>query len=165
VGTGEFVREAVRKPYVVYNVVLGNQILPEEVPRLQQSGVLAGGTWTRALLAEQYPGLIDDGQLDVKRLTALDHKDRVALGQVLFQYQCNDCHAAALGYSAVGPLVRGRSVRMIQEMVLDFETTHFYMPPWSGTSDEAGLLAEYLAEIAPPWPQGMRPESLDRETD
>ena len=36
-----------RKPYVIYNVVLGNQILPEEVPQLRAKGYLEGGTWTR----------------------------------------------------------------------------------------------------------------------
>src|SRR3972149_5922581 len=29
--TGEFIREAVRKPYIVYNVVMGNQLLVDEV--------------------------------------------------------------------------------------------------------------------------------------
>ena len=34
--TGEFIREAVRKPFVVYNVVLGNQMLPEQVQTLRE---------------------------------------------------------------------------------------------------------------------------------
>ncbi len=46
--TGEFIREAVRKPYVIYNVVLGNQIMPEEVPQLRDQGYLEGGIWTKA---------------------------------------------------------------------------------------------------------------------
>jgi len=163
VATGEFIREAVRKPYVVYNVVLGNQILPEEIPRLRQSGALAGGTWTRALVDDRHPGLIRDGRLDAERLARLAHRDRLALGETLFQYQCNDCHAARDGYAAVAPLVRGRSPRMIQEMILRFEKTHFYMPPWSGTADEAGLLAEYLSAIAPPNPRGMRLDGPKRE--
>ena len=53
--TGEFVREAVRKPYVVYNIVLGNQILPEEVATLRQIGFLEGGVWTKAYVAKHYP--------------------------------------------------------------------------------------------------------------
>jgi len=163
VAMGEFIREAVRKPYVVYNVVLGNQILPEEMSRLARSGVLAGGTWTRAIVTDRYPGLIRDGRVDAERLASLDHKDRVALGEVLFQYQCNDCHAAANGYSAVGPLVRGRSPRAVAAMILDFKNTHFYMPPWAGTPEEADLLAEYLAEIAPPNPEGMVLDGKNRE--
>ncbi|MBN2218055.1 MAG: cytochrome ubiquinol oxidase subunit I [Pirellulales bacterium] len=165
VSIGEFIREAVRKPYVVYNVVLGNQILPEEMPRLAESGVLAGGTWTRAFVTDRYPELIRDDRLDLDRLAALHHADRVALGEVLFQYQCNDCHAAANGYSAVGPLVRGRSPREIQRLILDFRNTHFYMPPWAGTPEEAGLLADYLRAIAPDNPEGMFLGGNAREDD
>jgi hypothetical protein len=40
IGTGEFLREAIRKPYIVYGVVLSNQIFADEVPRLRQSGYL-----------------------------------------------------------------------------------------------------------------------------
>ncbi|HLA84262.1 MAG TPA: cytochrome ubiquinol oxidase subunit I [Thermoguttaceae bacterium] len=163
VTTGEFIREAVRKPYVVYNVVLGNQILPEEIPRLRQSGILAGGTWTRALVVERHPGLIVDGRLDAGRLAALGHDERLALGEVLFQYQCNDCHAARDGYSAVAPLVRGRSPGAIQQMIVGFEKTHFYMPPWCGTEEEALLLGEYLAAIAPPKPKGMRLDGQEED--
>ena len=31
-GTGEFIREAVRKPYIIYNVVLGQSDFAAEVP-------------------------------------------------------------------------------------------------------------------------------------
>ena len=50
--TGEFIREAVRKPYIIYNVVLGNQILPGEVAGLRQNGFLQGGVWTRACVKD-----------------------------------------------------------------------------------------------------------------
>ena len=53
--TGEFIREAVRKPYILYNVVLGNQILPEEIPELRRSGYLEGGTWTKAFVPPATP--------------------------------------------------------------------------------------------------------------
>ena len=43
VGAGEFVREAVRKPYISYNVVLGNQILARDVPQARESGFLERG--------------------------------------------------------------------------------------------------------------------------
>ena len=44
--TGEFIREAVRKPFVVYNVVLGNQVLPAggaEAARRRLSARAASG--------------------------------------------------------------------------------------------------------------------------
>lgn len=52
---GEFIREAVRKPYVIYNVVLGNQIYPEEVAGLRQKGYLEGGLWTKEFVSAVPP--------------------------------------------------------------------------------------------------------------
>jgi len=87
------------------------------------------------------------------------------LGEVLFQYHCNDCHARSLGYSAVGPLVRGRSTEMIRDTIEHLHEDHFVMPPWSGTPQEAQLLAEYLARVkpSPPRPRGMFPRLNDSE--
>ncbi|MBN2475703.1 MAG: cytochrome ubiquinol oxidase subunit I [Pirellulales bacterium] len=160
---GEFVREAVRKPYIIYNVVLGNQVLPgdvfgsEAVPGLQKTGYLEGGIWTREYVKQHYPGALDGDRIDEKRLLALPHSDRIALGEVLFQYHCNDCHAIHQGYSAVGPLIRGRSPAMIRAVIDDLHGAHFFMPPWAGTPEEAELITNYLAEIAPPRPEGMFP--------
>ena len=60
VGVAEFVREAVRKPYVVDRVVYGHQILREDVAKLRQTGYLYNGTWTVLeldKLQESYPEL------------------------------------------------------------------------------------------------------------
>ena len=56
--TGEFIREAVRKPYVIYNVVFGNQIMPEEISKLRSRGYLEGGIWTKAYACKYYPGCV-----------------------------------------------------------------------------------------------------------
>ena len=152
--TGEFIREAVRKPFVSYNVVLGNQVFPEEVEGLQTTGYLNGGRWTRAYVAEHYPRTIVDGRIQGAKLLRLPHEDRVVLGHVLFQYHCNDCHAVSEGYSAVGPLLRGRSRKMVRSTIEHLETV-FFMPPWSGTPEEAELLTDYLMTVRPPRPEGM----------
>ncbi len=58
IGIGEFIREAVRKPFIVDQIVYSNQILPEQVLTLRQHGLLAGGTWTRLKLEQlqkKYP--------------------------------------------------------------------------------------------------------------
>ncbi len=117
--TGEFIREAVRKPYVVYNVVLGSQIYPDEVAELRQTGFLGnsdrssreGGSWTRAFA--QGP-----------------RTARGELGQALFMYHCNDCHATTAGYSAVAPLVRGWPRPRIVDLIehLDAHTTSSCLP-------------------------------------
>jgi mono/diheme cytochrome c family protein len=73
-------------------------------------------------------------------------------------YHCNDCHAATAGYSAVAPLVRGRTWDMNVEMIEHLDEGHFFMPPWAGTRKEAELLADYLETIALGRPAGMLPE-------
>jgi len=155
--TGEFVREAVRKPYVVYNVVLGNQILPAEVATLRQIGFLEGGVWTKAYVTKHYPQILDGGRIDSRQLLNLPEKDQIALGALIFQYHCNDCHAIDQGYSAAGPLVQGWTPDMMRALVRDLDRVHYMMPPWSGTAEEADLVAAYLKSIAKPRPAGMLP--------
>jgi cytochrome bd-type quinol oxidase subunit 1 len=155
VSTGEFIREAVRKPYVVYNVVLGNGIYPEEIPRLREKGYLEGGTWTRAMVEARYPQVMVNDAIDEAKLLTLPEADRIELGRVLFQYHCNDCHAVEAGYSAVSHLTRGWEPDMIQETVENMEKVHFFMPPWAGKAEEAKILSEYLASVSPEHPEGM----------
>lgn len=155
--TGEFIREAVRKPYIVYNVVFSHQVLPEEVPTLRSKGFLEGGTWTKAYVKERYPQVFEGEQIIESRLLELRPEDQLALGETIFQYHCNDCHAVREGYSAVGRLLQGRPPAMIQSMVEHLHLAHFFMPPWSGTKEEAEILTVFLASVAPPRPQGMLP--------
>jgi len=152
----EFVREAVRKPYIIYNVVLSNQILPEEVPALREKGYLEGGTWTSAWVRAHYPEAGQSHQIDEAKLLALPEADQRELGKVLFQYHCSSCHATTKGYSATAQLVRGWTPEMIRSLVQHPEKFHFFMPPWAGTPEEAELLTKYLLSIAPPRPGGMR---------
>lgn len=157
--TGEFIREAVRKPYVIYNVVFGNQILVEEAIPFREQGYLESGTWTRAHVQQNYPELMVDGKIDERRMLSLDRQDRIALGEVLFQYHCNDCHAAHEGYSAAGRQLQGRPRELIQTLVEHLDEVHFFMPPWCGTHEEAAVLTDYLEEIAPPRPKWMFPRA------
>jgi mono/diheme cytochrome c family protein len=150
---------------VIYNVVLGNQITPDQVPGLRRSGYLEGGTWTRQFVAARYPQVLDRaGQIAPERLLGkLKPADRVALGEVLFQYHCNDCHAARRGYSAVGPLLRGRPRDLVRSLVEHLEVGNVSMPPWAGTPQEAEVLTDYLMSVAPPRPKGMLPAAVGKE--
>ncbi len=172
--TGEFMREAVRKPYVVYGHVLGNQVRTRELAQLRKHGYLEGGIWTKALVAHNWPQVMVDGKIHRQRLMimpgadqepVLSPGDRQALGEVLFQYHCNDCHAVRQGYSAVAPLLQGRSRGMIVSLLEDLHQTHYFMPPWSGTAEEAELLADYLDGLPRPRPGGIFPEFQELERD
>lgn len=162
--TGEFIREAVRKPYVVYGVVLGNQVLEKEVPDLRRNGFLQSGRWTHAYVAEHYPQAVDGGRIIPERLLSLPQQDRQQIGQVIFMHHCNDCHAAKTGYSAVGPILFSRPRPMLVDMIRHLHETHYFMPPWSGTSEEAELVADYLLTLSPERPRGIYPSLEKLET-
>jgi len=167
---GEFIREAARKPYVVYNVVFGNGVKPEEVASLREDGYLESGKWTKKYVAAEYPDFIGgDGKIDYAKLMELEPGDptRVALGGTIFQYHCNDCHAAEMGYSAVAPLLQGRTRPQIIETIETLGQTHYIMPPWCGRPEEAKLLTDYLQTIVPKRPAGMLPavEEYEKEGD
>ncbi len=152
---GEYIREAVRKPYVVYNVVMSNGIYPGETGSLRQTGYLEGGTWTKAYVAHAYPQAIDaGGRIDERALLRLPEADRRALGRILFQYHCNSCHSVA-GYSGVRELTRGWTLQMLRDLAGHPEQVRYFMPPWAGTPEEASLLADFLRSVAPPAPPGM----------
>jgi cytochrome bd-type quinol oxidase subunit 1/mono/diheme cytochrome c family protein len=157
--TGEFIREAVRKPYIIYNYVLGNQVVatPQEIKSLKDFGLLKGNPWALACVKANYPQCVPGESVDWNEVKKLAPGDKIRLGGVIFQYHCNDCHALDQGYSPVGPLVQGWSPDMIRELVLNLDKHRFTMPPWCGTTEEAGLLADYLYAIAPQRPSGMLP--------
>ncbi len=164
--TGEFIREAVRKPYVIYNVVFGNQILPNEVAELRSRGYLEGArpegrSWTNAYIARHFPQVMDPAnptRIDEKKFLDLPRSEQIKIGEVLFQYHCNDCHAVHWGYSAVAMMLYGRTEDMHLDMIENLDRAPFFMPPWAGTREEAKVLAAYLASISPPRPGGMVPQ-------
>lgn len=60
VAVGEFIREAVRKPFIVDRFVYGNQIYVEDAQQFARNGYLASGVWTSEyliLLQKRYPDL------------------------------------------------------------------------------------------------------------
>ena len=154
VGTGEFIREAVRKPYIVYGRVLGSQIRPESIPYLRKIGYIEGGKWTKSFICANFPQTISNGKIDSAKLLELPTDERMQVGKTIFMYHCNDCHAVE-GYSAVSELTRGWSRKMIYNTVTSPNRMRFFMPPWSGTTAEAELLTDYLQSIQHPYPRGL----------
>ena len=44
---------------------------------------------------------------------------------------------------------------MIHNVVEDPHRTHFFMPPFAGTTEETELLTDYINSITNPLPSGM----------
>jgi cytochrome bd ubiquinol oxidase subunit I len=159
-GTGEFIREAVRKPYIVYGRVLGSQIRAGEIPRLRSGGYLNGGVWTRAYVKDRFPEVVSGGRIDDSRIMALTPERRSELGRTIFQYHCGDCHSTE-GYAAVAQLARGWDRNLTLYTAKHLNEVHFFMPPWSGTDAEAEAITDYVMSIRHPYPPGLAPSARE----
>jgi len=161
----EFVREAVRKPFIVDKFVYGHQIYASEIDNGKRSGgYLESGYWTekfaRTIYGKPQPEfyhptdaagnpIVEEMFQYPVNLNQLDREDRLALGQALFMYHCNNCHALDHGYSAVAPMLVGENKEGIVTKIRSLNVPAFFMPPWCGTDSEADVLAEYLESIRP----------------
>jgi mono/diheme cytochrome c family protein len=171
-GAGEWIREDLRKPYVIgqYMFVNGVRVAPDwigdrsgagvppvaggagvppadhfDLPAVRSAGVLKAALWTR--LAPARAG--DD---------ALQRLD--AEGREVFRLACSQCHSID-GYLAIRPLVTGRQQDALAAMIGRFtsgdrgpaDTAALWtwrgrrMPPFPGNDAERDALAAYLARL------------------
>lgn len=170
VGGAEWVREDLRKPYVIgsHMFVNGVRIPPAEgsagtamasddpvrIDRLAERGVLATVRFS-ALPA------------DLRGAEAIPPDQQDAAGREVFRLLCSQCHTVD-GYVAIRPLVAGKSASTIEglldrlavprdprghdtawdapDMVLA-SWRNRAMPPFTGTAAEKRALAVYLAGL------------------
>jgi mono/diheme cytochrome c family protein len=163
-GGGEWVREDLRKPYVIgrYMFVNGVRVAPDwtrasasvvpavrddpfELAALRRTGVLAAARWTRL----------------PPSAASADPLQRVeAEGQEVFRLSCTICHTVN-GHLAIRPLVAGRSQEAIAAIVGRLTASDQEpaaggaiwtwrgrrMPPFPGTDAEREEVAVYLARL------------------
>jgi len=125
-GTGEWVREAVRKPYVIGDYMYSNSIRTDDIGRLYSEGVLVNARWSRVDTVEA-------------------GKEEKA-GREVFRLLCSSCHTVN-GYNAVRPLVKDWSQDYIDFQLQGLDVLKEIMPPFAGSVEERTALAKWLAEL------------------
>ncbi|MGE0201379.1 MAG: cytochrome ubiquinol oxidase subunit I [Candidatus Melainabacteria bacterium] len=126
---GEWTREMLRKPYIVYNYMYANGVLKAEVPKINETGFLKSARW------------------------ATPHMTKLQSGETMFRYQCLMCHTQN-GYRGMNRMLGERDEKAIRgflQMLRDPDPAknpyHGIMPPLVGKDDEVDALAAYLATI------------------
>ncbi len=132
-GTTEWMREMLRKPYVIYGYMYSNGIHKDDIADLQNKGFLSKGVWAHALTE----GNVDD----------------VRKGEMIFRYQCMACHTEK-GYRSMRKLLGSRDeqgiANFLQILRETDKTKNNYaniMPPLAVTEPELKYLAKYLSTI------------------
>jgi len=141
----EWVREAVRKPYIIYDYMYANTLRVDEMPRLHQEGILKSAKFVRFR------------EVDPERLAES--------GREVFRVQCASCHTVD-GYNSIRFAVKGWRAEMIDYQLLHLNELKGFMPPFVGTDAERRALVTWLLslnpqpstrESPPPGTQAVRP--------
>jgi len=130
-GSMEYVREGIRKPYVIRGLLWSNGIAdqPAEVARLNSEGILANSPWIAP----------------AEHLAAASPKKR---GEWVFKAECIQCHTVD-GVNGIAPLVLGWNRDMLALNIRYLHRLRGYMPPFIGTADERDALTEFLFSLNP----------------
>lgn len=136
-GAMEFVREGVRKPYLIHGYMYSNGMLasPAWREKLGREGVLAHAPFA-------YPA-----KYTLEQVRALpDARER---GKYVYNAQCRACHEPE-GTNAIGPLINRSSRELVTRMTAELNHLKGYMPPFAGTPQELSDLVEYQLYLANP---------------
>lgn len=127
-GVTEWVREAVRKPYVIYDYMYANSLRLEDIPRIRQQGVLNSARFVH--------------------FREVDSQKLVESGEDVYRVQCASCHTVD-GYNSIRFAVKGWSREMIDYQLLHLSELKGFMPPFMGTEPERHALAAWLLTLNP----------------
>jgi mono/diheme cytochrome c family protein len=127
-GVTEWVREAVRKPYIIYDYMYANNLRPGELSRIRQQGILKSALWVRE--------------------HEVDPKAPEKAGEDVFRVECASCHTVD-GYNSIRFAVKGWSRAMIDYQLSHLNELKGFMPPFVGTEEERSALAAWLASLSP----------------
>ncbi len=125
-GSTEWVREAVRKPYIIYDYMYSNTIRTTEFNKLSATGLLANARW-------EVP-------------TPEDRKNPVRLGRKVFRAQCMSCHTIN-GFNGIRFAVKGWDRDFLDHQILYLNQLKGYMPPFIGTDEEREALVAFLLSL------------------
>jgi mono/diheme cytochrome c family protein len=125
-GVTEWVREAVRKPYIIYDYMYSNGLLVAHRERYQAEGSLAHAKWAAS--------------------RELKGGTQLSVGRDLFLMQCQSCHTVE-GYNGIHTLVKNWPEQYIDHQLEHLETLKGFMPPFLGTPQERKALALWLASL------------------
>ena len=132
---GEWSREMLRKPYVIYGHLYSNGLRMSDIETMNQTGYIANSKWKPQLIVGDEIG------------------NKMRIGKAMFEGQCLACHTKG-GYRSMPNMLGERDDKAIVAFLTTIHNTDKtknpymgIMPPVAGTSEEVDALATYLATL------------------
>jgi len=136
---GEWSREMLRKPYVIYNYMYSNGLLKKNIETINKEGFIVHAKQASA---------------EMKQMSRRQVSESLEVGELMYKQQCMACHTID-GYRSMKKFIGDRdqkSVRAFLQMMrsTDSEQNQYIkiMPPLVGKDAEVDALAKYLANLS-----------------
>ncbi len=143
---GEFVREGVRKPYSIRQVMYSNSIKQEDLERMRVTG---------STTDDPYP----------LRDSASYANDQLRLGAKVYRVQCSVCHTKR-GANGLVELTSSWTIDQKRMNIAQLQRTKPFMPPFAGPPREVEALVQLLGWMSAgepaSWPETSDPAALAR---
>jgi cytochrome d ubiquinol oxidase subunit I len=141
---GEFVREGVRKPYSIHQILCSNYLRQDELQQLRATG---------SVTADPYP--LCDG---------LNYpNEQLKTGAKVHRFQCSVCHTYD-GANGLLDLTGTWTLDQKRLNIAQMQRTKGFMPPFAGTAVELEALVQLLgwrhAGMPHDWPASDDPATL-----
>ena len=133
---GEFVREGIRKPFTVRQILYSNAIARDEVEHLREVGCTT------------------DDPFPLKNLPSFPNP-QLETGMKVYRVQCSICHTLD-GANALSHLMESWSADQKRLNVAQLQRTKTYMPPFAGTAEEVEAVVQFIS-----WHVDGRPDHWD----
>ncbi|MDR3641107.1 MAG: cytochrome ubiquinol oxidase subunit I [Humidesulfovibrio sp.] len=127
IGSFEFVREAARKPYLIYGHTYSNGMHVGTEEATSAKGYLATAKWAR-----------------IREVTA---ENKLQAGAELYQHECASCHSIGGPMNNIKPWAASLTERGMTSLLGAISKVNPAMPPFVGNQAEKEALAGYLSEV------------------
>jgi mono/diheme cytochrome c family protein len=125
-GSFETIREAGRRPYIIYDYMYSNSILKTSLPEIQKQGVLQTAKWVkdRDIVSSNPEGA----------------------GRELFRIMCHTCHSLGGFRNDILKRVAGMTPDDVHYIIGTMGYDRGFMPPFPGNAEERKVLSTYLID-------------------
>lgn len=143
-GSFEFMREAGRKPYVVWGEVYSTNISVEQAKELKGKSILQNAKWIPQDLRE------------------ISTENRLRAGEWLYQMECAPCHAINGPMNDIVRRTSKYNAAGLDAFISGMGKINKYMPEFLGTAKERKALAKYIHSVGPDYNPAL-PEPEEAE--
>jgi len=125
-GSFEYIREAVRRPYLIYNYLYSNSIYKSDLKHINEQGILKTAKWVNA--------------------KEVNNNNALAAGKEIFKIACLSCHSVNGPMNDIIPLTKKFSVFGMKSTLDGMGKLNPFMPFFPGTEAEKTALSRYIVE-------------------